>query len=264
VNNQLARFEKIAERLVEGSLARLFAGQLHPQEIVAQLARAMEDNAHNGVAPDHYYVYLSPADHRAVLQAEPTLPGILAEHVLILVRQAGLELDRAPVVEMIAQRGAGRQTVAVTASTSQQETSKTQAFDSTRFRRRLDQQPDGSTYLIVEGRQHLALTKPVYTLGRRLDCDVVISDLRVSRQHAQLRWRFGRYVLYDLGSTAGTMVNGHYITEAVLEPGDVFSLGGVDVIYGRDGEDDQLSADADTTRSWTRPIPTLDQPSDSK
>ena len=68
VNNQLARFEKIAERLVEGSLARLFAGQLHPQEIVAQLVRAMEDNAREGVAPDHYYVYLNSADQ----QASPT------------------------------------------------------------------------------------------------------------------------------------------------------------------------------------------------
>jgi len=58
--------------------------------------------------------------------------------------------------------------------------------------------------------------------------------VRVSRSHAQLRLRFGHYVVYDLGSTAGTFVNGQRIEECVLRPGDVISLGGVPVIYGED------------------------------
>jgi pSer/pThr/pTyr-binding forkhead associated (FHA) protein len=62
----------------------------------------------------------------------------------------------------------------------------------------------------------------------------VIDDARVSRSHAQLRLRFGHYVVYDLGSSGGTFVNGQRIEECVLRPGDVISLGGVPVIYGED------------------------------
>jgi len=256
VDNQLARFEKIAERLVEGSLARLFAGQLHPQEIVTRLARAMEDNADAGVAPDHYYIHLNPADHRAMLAAEPEFPQLLAERVLVMVQEAQLQLNGEPQVELIAQPDIPRKTVAVTAAITAQTTSRTEALDMAKVRQQLNQMPDGSTYLIVDGRQHIVLNKPVYTLGRRLDCDVVISDMRVSRRHAQLRWRFGRYVLYDLGSTGGTTVNGHWVSEAVLEPGDVFSLGGVDIIYGRD-KDSKFTSDDQTTRTWTRPNQTI-------
>ena len=71
-------------------------------------------------------------------------------------------------------------------------------------------------------------------LGRRLDNHIIIDDPRVSRNHAQLRLRFGHYVVYNLGSTGGTFVNGQRIEECVLRPGDVISLGGVPIIYGED------------------------------
>jgi pSer/pThr/pTyr-binding forkhead associated (FHA) protein len=53
----------------------------------------------------------------------------------------------------------------------------------------------------------------------------------VSRHHAQIRLRFGQYVIFDLGSQAGTMVNGKPIQQKALEPGDVISLAGVSLIY---------------------------------
>jgi pSer/pThr/pTyr-binding forkhead associated (FHA) protein len=87
-------------------------------------------------------------------------------------------------------------------------------------------------FLIVQGRRHAPLDRPVITLGRRADNDIVIDSPAVSRQHAQLRWRYGRVILYDLGSRAGTLVNGSPITEAVLQPGDLISLSDVTLIYG--------------------------------
>ena len=253
----MVRFEQIVERLVEDSLTRLFAGQLRPQEIVTRLARAVDDHARDNLAPDLFEVYLHPAEWSALLQVEPGLAQILAERVLRLAQQAGLELSCAPVVKLLPRPDLSPQSIVITASVTGRQQEQTDVIDVSDLRQAWKQGPDGSTYLIVDGQRHMPLTRPLYTLGRWLDCDVVLSDSRVSRRHAQLRWRFGRYVLYDLGSTSGTTVNGRLITEVVLEPGDVFSLGGVDIIYGRDSQDEKLFADGDTTQRWmhSNPLP---------
>src|ERR671928_1135054 len=66
-----------------------------------------------------------------------------------------------------------------------------------------------------------------FTLGNRVvvgrldTCDIPIHDKSVSREHARLSQLPGGYVVEDLGSTNGTLVNGERITEAtVLRPGD--------------------------------------------
>jgi hypothetical protein len=253
VDNQLARFERLFERLVEDPLIRLFSGELRPQELVARLGRAMEDGAEGKRAPDHYQVLLNPDDREALLAVEPELVQYLADEVCVLAEQAGLNLPTEPVVELRARAQMPRQTVRVAARVTGQGAQQTQSLDRERLRRQAALGPDGSTYLIVGGQQHVPLTRTIYTLGRRLDCDVVLSDPTVSRRHAQLRWRFGRYVLYDLGSSAGTRVNGHPVAEAVLEPGDVIRLGAVDIIYGQDAGDSASRPDDSSTRTWTRP-----------
>src|SRR5262249_47252058 len=88
--------------------------------------------------------------------------------------------------------------------------------------------------LVLHGTQHLPLDRPVMNIGRRHDNHIVIDDSRVSRAHAQIRLRFGHYVIYDLGSLGGTLVNNHRITEAILKPGDVISLAGVMLVYMED------------------------------
>ncbi len=62
-------------------------------------------------------------------------------------------------------------------------------------------------------------------IGRHLDCDVVLSDMAISRRHARLRFRDGRWILQDLESTNGTSVNGVRVGRSVLVAGDVISIG---------------------------------------
>jgi hypothetical protein len=62
-------------------------------------------------------------------------------------------------------------------------------------------------------------------IGRHRGCDVVLSDLSVSRRHARLFFRDGRWVLQDLGSTNGTAVNGLQVGRCELRPGDRIALG---------------------------------------
>jgi pSer/pThr/pTyr-binding forkhead associated (FHA) protein len=73
-----------------------------------------------------------------------------------------------------------------------------------------------------------------------VDNDIVIESPSISRRHAQIRWRYGRFVIYDLGSSGGTQVNGQRVTESVLHNGDVIMLSQVALIYGEGlAEDEQ-------------------------
>jgi pSer/pThr/pTyr-binding forkhead associated (FHA) protein len=62
-------------------------------------------------------------------------------------------------------------------------------------------------------------------IGRGPECELVLRDSRVSRRHARLTARDGVLVLTDLGSTNGTRVHGHRVTEVVLGAGDRILLG---------------------------------------
>ncbi|MGA9856903.1 MAG: FHA domain-containing protein [Solirubrobacteraceae bacterium] len=64
------------------------------------------------------------------------------------------------------------------------------------------------------------------TIGRHAGCDVVLANLAVSRHHARLVFRDGRWILQDLGSTNGTEVNGCPVGRCELRPGDDIALAG--------------------------------------
>jgi hypothetical protein len=66
----------------------------------------------------------------------------------------------------------------------------------------------------------------VRRIGRRPDNDIVISDLGVSKLHAELRRTpDGRYSIIDLGSHGGTYVNGTRVSQQELNEGDVIAIG---------------------------------------
>ena len=62
-------------------------------------------------------------------------------------------------------------------------------------------------------------------LGRHPACDVVLGAPSVSRRHAQLTHRHGSWVIQDLASTNGTLVNGERVGRATVHGGDVLTLG---------------------------------------
>src|SRR5262249_46210271 len=62
-------------------------------------------------------------------------------------------------------------------------------------------------------------------IGRAPDNDVVISDLSVSRHHAELRKVGETYQIVDLNSHNGTFVNGQRVASAPLTEGDIVGIG---------------------------------------
>src|SRR5207244_4991127 len=73
--------------------------------------------------------------------------------------------------------------------------------------------------------RHFPVTGAPVGIGRAPECELVLKDSRVSRRHARLQARGGVLVLTDLGSTNGTRVNGHRVTEVVLGEGDRIAIG---------------------------------------
>jgi hypothetical protein len=71
----------------------------------------------------------------------------------------------------------------------------------------------------------------IFTIGRDACCDLVLTDMTVSRTHAGLRRESGGWLLSDAGSTNGTRVNGWRVTSPVpLQPGDRVTFGAMTMV----------------------------------
>lgn len=82
----------------------------------------------------------------------------------------------------------------------------------------------------------IALTKPLLTIGRAADNDIVIATSvlnadTVSEHHAQLRRDNDDYIVRDLGSRNGLTVNGRHTIQNMLRNGDRVGLGEAEAIF---------------------------------
>jgi DNA-binding response OmpR family regulator len=92
----------------------------------------------------------------------------------------------------------------------------------------MSEQKEVALLLWMEGEEikgRWTLAKPVISIGRWEDNDVVIDDRWVSRHHAQVRREEGSYVIQDLESKNGTFVNGRRIAAPTpLADGDEIQM----------------------------------------
>jgi hypothetical protein len=74
-------------------------------------------------------------------------------------------------------------------------------------------------------------TKDCFTIGRDAACDLVLSNMTVSRTHADLRREADGWLLSDAGSTNGTRLNGWRVTEPVpIRAGDQVTFGALTLV----------------------------------
>jgi pSer/pThr/pTyr-binding forkhead associated (FHA) protein len=71
------------------------------------------------------------------------------------------------------------------------------------------------------------LDKPCTVLGRHRDCDIVLSDVTVSRYHTEIRRDGDKFVVRDAGSLNGTYLNRQVVDRAELNDGDEIWVGKV-------------------------------------
>ncbi|NIS60303.1 MAG: FHA domain-containing protein [Proteobacteria bacterium] len=62
-------------------------------------------------------------------------------------------------------------------------------------------------------------------IGRTDRSDIIIDDSSVSREHASIERKDGRFILEDLKSTNGTFINSEFVDVCVLNHGDKIRIG---------------------------------------
>src|SRR4051794_18435407 len=215
--------------LVEGTFSRAFRSEVRPVEIARKLAREMEEHKTVSVSktyvPNEYAIYLSPEDRERFTAVEETLRADLAGYLLEHARRERVALLSRPVIEFrtderlrLGEFGIQARTVRPAADPAavpeQGESGHTMVYSAAeRLSQPLEEraQVHRSTVLLIPGDKRLLVGPAGATIGRSRECDVVLQDVNVSRRHAEVRPRGGAWVVSDLGSTNGVVLNGRRI-----------------------------------------------------
>jgi hypothetical protein len=217
----LQEFESRLERLVEGVFSTAFRGELQPVEIGRKLMREMDLRRRVGmggiIAPNEFKVYLSPYDVDRFAQFEDAFEKELTIALQTHADREGYVFVGPLSVEVMEdgelKRGHFDIETDIVEGSIEDETAALEL-------------PDGYRVLLND--------HPI-VLGRLSDCDIVLHDQNVSRRHAEVSRNGQEYILRDLGSTNGTLLNGQPVTTGILKDGDSVSLGTTTVrfIYTR-------------------------------
>jgi Protein of unknown function (DUF3662)/Inner membrane component of T3SS, cytoplasmic domain len=242
--SMLRSIESKIAGLVEGTFSRAFRSEVRPVEIARKLAREMEEHKAYSVSrtyvPNEYRVFLSPRDRQRFADYEEALAAELGGYLLEHARRERLAMLSKPVIEFETDRRLGLGEFGIQTRVVQpQEDHAEPAPDpnagrtmiystANRVAEPLEQRARDrheTALLIVDGKR-LVVGPAGVTIGRSRQCDVVLNDANVSRQHAEIRPRGGSWVLSDLGSTNGSSLNGRRIEGSeVVKAGDEVEVG---------------------------------------
>ena len=208
----LQSLERRLERMVEGVFRRS-SGSIRPIELGRRLVREMDDNRTVDVkgrrmVPNDFEVLLSADDHASFNDIEDTLTTELAEAAREYAREEAYHFIGPVRVGLTVDNGLRTGRFGIVSQ--------------------LKQAPGGvgAGSLVMPSGQHVGLGEDVTTIGRLPESTITIDDGNVSREHARISAGSGGYVVADLGSTNGTLVNGVRINgQQLLVDGDIVSFG---------------------------------------
>jgi len=247
IDRHFRKIEDWLEYWIEGSISRFFDSQLTSMALASNLVKSMEHEVRtnkSGIrhAPDHYTVYLNPSTLEGLQADISEITENLIDGLEKMAEQYGYILYDKVSVEFKSNLDLRTQEIRSFASYQPDELDETQKFNQRNIQK-TPQLPQGA-FLIIDGGRHFALDKPVINVGRRPDNHIALDNSRVSRVHAQLRVRDGRYILIDVGSKTGTFVHGQRITQHILRTGDVISIADIELVYGEEilpGSDETMA-----------------------
>jgi len=239
MRTQLDLIEARLQALIESSVELVARGdaqhRLAHQLVEAAQKNLQTDSDNRSIAPNLYTIFLHP-DSLAYWTGHGSLLDSIGKMLRDVAREYDVYFNHDPQILLQPDIHLSLEGIRVEASDQPNQDGQTAAFalPAAPAQRNIP----ANAFLIYEGDKTFELNQMVVNIGRRSDNHIVLSDPRVSRAHAQIRAIRGQYVLFDLNSTGGTMVNGRRIHQCALKPGDVISLSGVPLIYGEEADDE--------------------------
>ncbi len=257
LNDRFNLFESLARRLVEGAFDRPSGQQRLVKEAARQVAVDIERTAITSKQASAYIVEVNPDSLTTLMERSPDIERFLGDYLHDIALEYDLAPPDWPGIQLVANQAVAQDQVLVRTRENKTEREATIRAPGMRPNSELAGPEDSQAFLIMSGRKHIKLAQLLITIGRHLDCDIILDDPSASRQHAQLRWHSGHFIILDLGSKAGTLVNNRPITRHVLQNGDVIRLGNISFVYGvevddRISESGSLISDDGKTRQLPR------------
>ena len=251
----LKHIEKRMESLVEGVFGRAFRRQIHPVEIAKGLTKQMDEGRMVSIsrtyAPNDFTVHLSREDSESIRAYQASLKDELIQYASTHAENKNYHLMTPPRIrfetEDTLRFGEFGVTAKLTGGDGPREKGAPQdTSGQTRIFRTEDStggEMDQGTAaisadearrhglareiveLVLEDETHPLEGRGPWSVGRSQENDIVINDPNVSRKHARISRADNGFVVEDLGSTNGTMLDGAPIDRERIEGGDELTFG---------------------------------------
>ena len=250
--NPIDLIESKIKEIIESS-ASIFPWMDEHAILVRRLIEAFQaylNNRARGEAelPARFIISMNPIEYER-WKAQAEWESAITHTLIDTARELGQPFEHLPTIELIPNKMLNFSEVKIDAQVEAPDAGYTSAVPLVEPElpaARTSSAP-GQAGLILENEKIFPLSRSVTNIGRRNTNHLVINDIRVSRNHAQIRYVNGKYMIFDTGSSGGTYINGERIQQSILRPGDVISLAGSRLIFVIDEhEEDTRRFKADT------------------
>jgi hypothetical protein len=251
----LKHIEKRMETLVEGVFGRAFRRQIHPVEIAKGLTKQMDEGRMVSIsrtyAPNDFTVHLSKEDTESIRAYQAALKDELIQYASTHAENKNYHLMTPPRIRFETEdtlrfgefgvtakltggdgpreKGAPQDTSGQTRIFRTEESSGGEIDQGTATISADEARRHGLAREIVEivlgNEKHQLEGRGPWSVGRSHENDIVINDPNVSRKHARISRADNGYVVEDLGSTNGTLLDGAPIDRERIEGGDELTFG---------------------------------------
>jgi hypothetical protein len=251
----LKHIEKRMESLVEGVFGRAFRRQIHPVEIAKGLTKQMDEGRMVSIsrtyAPNDFTVHLSKEDTESIRAYQASLNDELIQYASTHAENKNYHLMTPPRIRFETEdtlrfgefgvtakltggdgpreKGAPQDTSGQTRIFRTEESSGGEIDQGTATISADEAKRHGLAREIVEvvlgDEKHQLEGRGPWSVGRSQENDIVINDPNVSRKHARISRAHNGFVVEDLGSTNGTLLDGAPIDRERIEGGDELTFG---------------------------------------
>jgi hypothetical protein len=257
--------EKRMESLVEGVFGRAFRKQVHPVEIAKGLTKQMDENRMVSVsrtyAPNDFTIHLSKADEESIQAYQSALRDELIQYASTHAQSKNYHLMTPPRVRFVTEDSLRFGEFGVTAKLTggdgprekgapEDTSGQTRIFRTEKTGGNVQGEDQGTSAISAEeARRHGLARETVelvmedgsyplegqgpWSIGRSEENDIAIQDPNVSRRHARLLRLENGFIVEDLDSTNGTLLDGAPIGHERIENGDELTFGGITARFVR-------------------------------